>query len=161
MNDYIDVNTTPVQGQDPNPEQPQGAPQAPYQAPPQSPPPYQAPYQAPPQTQPPHRAPNPEPNNGFSVWAVVSLIAGILNFKYPPFGAIGALISGYVARNEIKKSNGMMGGSGMATAGIVLGWVGIAFSLIVGVLFFLFLIGVITSAPLICGSVTGWLGTLP
>lgn len=142
MNDYIDVNASPVQGQDPN----QGAPQAPYQAPPQTPPPYQA--------------PKSEPNNGYSVWAVISLIAGILNFKFPPFGAIGALIAGYVARNEIKKSGNVMGGSGMATAGIVLGWVGIAFSIIVGVLFVLILIGVISSAPLICGPLFGWLGSL-
>lgn len=148
MNDYIDVNASPVQGQDPN----QGAPQTPQQ----TPPPYQAPQQAPP----PYQAPKSEPNNGYSVWAVVSLIASILNFKYPPFGAIGALIAGYVARNEIKKSGNVMGGSGMATAGIVLGWVGIAFSLIVGVLFVLVLIGVITSAPLICGPLFGWLGSL-
>ena len=81
------------------------------------------------------------------------MIAGILNFKFPPFGAIAALITGYVARNEIKKSNGTMGGSGMATAGIVLGWVGIAFSLIVGILLILVLFGVISVTPLICGSI--------
>jgi hypothetical protein len=155
MNNVIDVNATPVQGQDPNQGQTQGAPQTPppYQAPP-------PPYQAPPPP-PPYQAPKTEPNNGYSLWAVISLIAGILNFKFPPFGAIAALITGYVARNEIKKSNGTMGGSGMATAGIVLGWVGIAFSLIVGVLFVLVLIGVISSAPLLCGSISGWLGTLP
>jgi hypothetical protein len=147
MNNVIDVNATPVQGQDPNQGQTQGAPQTPppYQAPP-------PPYQAPPPP-PPYQAPKTEPNNGYSLWAVISLIAGILNFKFPPFGAIAALITGYVARNEIKKSNGTMGGSGMATAGIVLGWVGIAFSLIVGILLILVLFGVISVTPLICGSI--------
>lgn len=147
MNNVIDVNATPVQGQDPNQGQAQGAPQTPppYQAPP-------PPYQAPPPP-PPYQAPKTEPNNGYSLWAVISLIAGILNFKFPPFGAIAALITGYVARNEIKKSNGTMGGSGMATAGIVLGWVGIAFSLIVGILLILVLFGVISVTPLICGSI--------
>lgn len=145
MNDYIDVNASPVQEQNPGQGQPQGAPQAPRQ----TQPPYQMPpYQTPPQTPPPHQTTPPKSTNSYSVWAIISLIAGLLNFKYPPFGAIGALIAGYVARDEIKKSGDVLGGGGMATAGIILGWVGIAFSIIISILVVLFLIGLIGTVPL-------------
>jgi hypothetical protein len=41
-------------------------------------------------------------------------------------GAILAVIFGFVARKQIRESKGRQSGSGMATAGIVLGFVGIA-----------------------------------
>lgn len=137
-NNYIDVNATPSQGNNPNPAQ-QGAP---YQMPPQAPPP-----------------PPPAPEKRVSYWAIISLIAGLLNFKFPPFGAIAALITGYVAKNEIKKSNETIEGNGLATAGIVLGWVGIVFSLIVLTLVILTFIGIISGTPIICGSFINWLNT--
>lgn len=113
----------------------------------------------PPQGHIPYQAPIPpvEPKKKFSYWAIISLIAGILNFKYPPLGAIAALITGYVARNEIRDSNGTMDGNGMATAGIVLGWIGIVFSVIVFVLVVLLIIGVISFTPAICGSFFDWI----
>jgi hypothetical protein len=48
-------------------------------------------------------------------------------------GSILALVFGYMARKQIAESGGKESGSGMATAGIVLGWigVGIAITLIV------------------------------
>jgi hypothetical protein len=39
------------------------------------------------------------------------------------FFSLLGLILGYVARNEINKSNGMKTGAGMATTSIVLGWI--------------------------------------
>lgn len=39
------------------------------------------------------------------------------------FFSLLGLILGYVAQNEIKKSNGLKTGSGMATTAIVLGWI--------------------------------------
>lgn len=39
------------------------------------------------------------------------------------FFSLLGLILGYVAQNEIKKSNGMKTGAGMATTSIVLGWI--------------------------------------
>jgi len=41
-------------------------------------------------------------------------------------GSILALVFGYIAKRQIAASNGTEGGGGMATAGIVLGWIGVA-----------------------------------
>jgi hypothetical protein len=43
-----------------------------------------------------------------SPWSVVSLISGIASYIALPFlGAIIALVTGYVAKDEIRKSNGL------------------------------------------------------
>ena len=68
-------------------------------------------------------------NNGL---AVASLILGILWIC--GLGSILALIFGLVAKNQIKQSGGRQKGDGMATAGIVLGAIGVAF-LILGIIF--------------------------
>jgi len=63
--------------------------------------------------------------------AVVSIIAGILGFTlFPLMGSIIALVTGYMARNEIQESGGSLGGDGLATAGIILGWIGVGMSVI-------------------------------
>lgn len=56
--------------------------------------------------------------------AIASLVLGILWLWW--IGSILALILGYSAREEIRTSQSPMGGGGMATAGIVLGWIGVA-----------------------------------
>ncbi|MFH1446907.1 MAG: DUF4190 domain-containing protein [Chloroflexota bacterium] len=66
-----------------------------------------------------------------SAWAIVSLIAGISSFMiFPLFGAILAIIGGSVAKKEIRNSGGRVSGNGMATWGLVLGWINIAISVI-------------------------------
>lgn len=55
--------------------------------------------------------------------AVASMVLGIL-WIYG-IGAVLALIFGYQARTQIDASGGTQTGRGMATAGIVLGWVGV------------------------------------
>jgi hypothetical protein len=68
------------------------------------------------------------PNSGS---ATVSLIFGILAWVLlPVIGAIIAVIAGHMARREISASNGRLGGSGMATAGLILGYVHIGVSLL-------------------------------
>jgi hypothetical protein len=63
--------------------------------------------------------------------AIVSLIAGILGLTFfPLLGCIVAIITGSMAKKEIRESSGALGGDGMATAGLVLGWIGIGLSLI-------------------------------
>ncbi len=63
--------------------------------------------------------------------AVISLIMGILGLTFLPLvGSIIALITGPMARREIQASGGAQSGEGLATAGIVLGWVGIGLSVI-------------------------------
>ncbi len=66
--------------------------------------------------------------------AIASMVLGILWLYW--IGSALALMFGYRAKREIADSNGLQGGSGMATAGIVLGWIGMGFFalLIVGVL---------------------------
>jgi Domain of unknown function (DUF4190) len=50
--------------------------------------------------------------------------------------AILAIVFGYRARREIDESEGRQTGRGLATAGIVLGWVGIGLFIIGIILFF-------------------------
>jgi hypothetical protein len=59
--------------------------------------------------------------NGFSIASLVLGIVWVFGI-----GAILAVIFGFVARKQIRESGGRQGGSGMALAGIILGFVGIA-----------------------------------
>ncbi len=64
--------------------------------------------------------------------AVASLVLGIAGLLVicPLIGALLALIFGLLAKGEIKRGKGAVGGSGMATAGIVMGTVGLAIPII-------------------------------
>ncbi len=85
-----------------------------------------------------------------SNWAIISLIAGILGWiGFVGIGPIVAIITGYMAKNEITRSDGHVTGAGMATAGLILGYINLGVSLIglcLVLLFFVLGIG----APLIC-----------
>jgi hypothetical protein len=59
--------------------------------------------------------------NGFSIASLVLGIVWVFGV-----GAVLAVIFGFVARKQIRESGGRQGGSGMALAGIILGFVGIA-----------------------------------
>jgi hypothetical protein len=61
--------------------------------------------------------------------AIVSVVLGVLWFA--GIGSLLALVFGYRARRQIKNSGGSQKGSGLATAGIILGWTGIAILVIV------------------------------
>jgi hypothetical protein len=55
--------------------------------------------------------------------AIISLIAGILGWTILPFiASIVAVITGHLAKKEIRESGGTMSGDGMALAGIILGY---------------------------------------
>ena len=72
-----------------------------------------------------------QPMQKDSTLAIISLIAGIAAYVFlPGIGAITAIITGHIAQNEIKQSNGLIKGQGMATAGLILGYVQIALTLI-------------------------------
>jgi hypothetical protein len=61
--------------------------------------------------------------NRTSTLAVISLVAGILGWTLLPFlGSLGAIITGHMARSEIRRSAGTVDGNGLAIAGLVLGW---------------------------------------
>jgi type IV pilus assembly protein PilA len=56
--------------------------------------------------------------------AIGSLVCGIL-FFFPP-SAVLAIIMGHLSLSEIRRSAGRLGGKGMAIAGLVLGYAGLA-----------------------------------
>lgn len=56
--------------------------------------------------------------------AVASMVLGILWLYW--IGSVLALIFGYIAKRQIDRSGSAQVGRGMAIAGIVLGWVGVA-----------------------------------
>src|SRR5438093_2510845 len=59
--------------------------------------------------------------------AIWSLVLAILSFTCGwLFTAIPAVICGHVARSKIRKSGGTLGGKGIATAGLILGYVALA-----------------------------------
>jgi Domain of unknown function (DUF4190) len=67
--------------------------------------------------------------------ATASLVLGIVGLLLCPLVcSVLALVFGYQSRNEID-SDPSLGGRGTATAGIVLGWVGIAFAVLIIVLY--------------------------
>jgi hypothetical protein len=84
-----------------------------------------------------------------STMAIISLIGGIAGWTVLPFlGSIVAIITGHMAKSEIKKSSGMVTGNGMATAGLILGYLSIAFGLcLICVLVILPLLGIGLSIP--------------
>lgn len=77
-----------------------------------------------------------------STLAIISLVAGILGWTLLPFlGTVAAIITGHMARGEIRRSNGTLDGDGMAMIGLVLGWLQVILT-VLGLLFiFLFLGG--------------------
>lgn len=58
--------------------------------------------------------------------AVASLIMGILGwFMLPLIGNVLAIIFGHMAKNEIARSGGRLTGDGLATVGLILGYIGV------------------------------------
>lgn len=88
--------------------------------------------------------------------AVISLISGIASFFIVPLlGAIAAIITGNMAKKEIKESAGRLTGDDMAKWGMILGWVNIGLSLIGLCVGMLILFGVI-SLPLCFIPFSNW-----
>ena len=66
----------------------------------------------------------PYPSTTTSGLAIASMVLGILWIYW--IGSIVALVLGYLALREIRQNSPRFEGKGMAIAGIVLGWVGMA-----------------------------------
>jgi hypothetical protein len=81
--------------------------------------------------------------------AIISLVGGITGWTILPFlGSIAAIVFGHIAKNEIKKGGGMLTGNGMATAGLILGYLSIALGIcLVCVFIILPLLGIGLSIP--------------
>src|SRR3954447_13105135 len=116
---------------------PQEEPQQPqWQQPQQQQPPWGAPQQqqwTPPQPQWQQFTPSP-PTPGSATAALILSICGIL--FCPVIGGPLGLVFGYKARSQIRDANGQLGGSGMVTAALIMGWIGVGFTvlLILGIL---------------------------
>lgn len=81
-----------------------------------------------------------------STLALVSLISGILGIMFIPLiGGIVAIVTGTMARKETRSFPATHSGDGMATAGIVMGWLGV-------------LVWVIICCLVISGFVLFWAG---
>jgi hypothetical protein len=72
--------------------------------------------------------------------AVASMVLGILGMVGMVWiiSPILALVFGYIAKGQIDRSGGFQEGRGMAIAGIVLGWVGIAVGVLMALWMFWF-----------------------
>ncbi|MER3452827.1 MAG: hypothetical protein C4344_03950 [Acidimicrobiia bacterium] len=68
----------------------------------------------------------PPQRTGTNGFAIASLVLGIV-WVYG-IGSILALVFGYIAKRKIRETG--ESGSGLATAGIVLGWVGVGWLLV-------------------------------
>ena len=76
----------------------------------------------PPQYPPPYQ-PLPQQN---STTAIISLVSAILGLTlFPLIGSIIAVVLGHMAKGEIARSGGTLGGAGAATFGLVLGYIGL------------------------------------
>lgn len=69
--------------------------------------------------------------------AIASLVLGILWMYW--IGSMLALVFGYAARREIRRNPGRIEGRGIATAGIIIGWVGLGM-LVVTIVVFVYLL---------------------
>ena len=92
-----------------------------------------------------------EPVLPTSTLALISLIAGILGFTAVPLlGGIVALFTGYAARKETRAVPPKYSGDGLATAGIIMGWIQVGLT-VVGICcvgaYFVFMVGVVNTNP--------------
>jgi hypothetical protein len=72
-------------------------------------------------------APRPA-NSALAIWSLVLGVLSVLCFTV--FTGIPAVICGHMARGRIKRSPGTLGGDGMALAGLITGYLGIAWGLV-------------------------------
>ncbi len=80
-----------------------------------------------------------QPYRQTSSLAVVSLIMGIVGWTVFPFlGSLVAIVTGHMARAEIRRQPQALEGDGLAVAGLVLGWLAVIGSILVVVAFVLF-----------------------
>ena len=93
-----------------------------------------------------------------STLAIISLIAGITGWTiFPVIGAIIAVVTGHLAKKEIRESGGALSGDGMALAGIILGYTMIGITLLIILLIILAVVLFIPTATTDFGSFNGCL----
>lgn len=79
--------------------------------------------------------------------AIISLVSGIIGWTIIPFiGSIVAVITGHLAKKEIRDSGNTMSGDGMALAGLILGYTMIGITLLILVII---LVAVLAFMPVV------------
>lgn len=79
-----------------------------------------------------------------SALAVASLVSGLLGWTLVPLiGSIVAIVTGHMARAEIRREPERLHGDGMALSGLILGYASIAVGLLAIAAFMLFFGGLI------------------
>lgn len=78
-------------------------------------------------------APLPAQRSGLAVASLVLGLVGIV-LCLGPLAGIPAVICGHMAHSQIRKSGGTIGGDGMATAGLVTGYISIVLVFVIGLL---------------------------
>jgi dihydroorotate dehydrogenase len=81
--------------------------------------------------------------------AIVSLVAGIMTWSIcPGLAGIVAIITGHIAKGQIKDSQGRQTGDGLATAGLILGYAQIVLSIVGLCIYLVFVLGIFGIAGL-------------
>ncbi len=76
----------------------------------------------------PPARPLPPKNNAL---AIASLVCGVAQVMLWPLATIPAVVLGHVARHQIRRTG--EAGSGLALAGLILGWIGVGFAVLAAV----------------------------
>ena len=93
-------------------------------------------------SEPSERAGSPK-RSSLAVW---SLAMGLLGWSFFPIvGGVVAIVTGHLAWREISRSEGTVGGQGMATAGLVLGYSSAILGVILAAVAILYLLFVIAA----------------
>jgi len=73
--------------------------------------------------------------------AIISLVAAILGWTLLPlFGSIVAVITGHLAKKEIRESLNTEGGNAMATAALILGYIQLGIFVLIAIFLILMLV---------------------
>jgi len=89
------------------------------------------------------------PERTTSSLAIASLVSGILGWTLlPVLGTLVAIVTGHMARAEIRRSGGALEGDGLAIGGLILGWLSALLWVIGIVVLFMFLGGLAWLATL-------------
>ncbi|MEW6649108.1 MAG: DUF4190 domain-containing protein [Chloroflexota bacterium] len=84
---------------------------------------------------------NLKPTYKTNPMAIASLVLSTGGFSFLPLiGSIAGIVTGAIARREIAAKPDVYDGEGLAKAGIILGWIGVALPfliLLLGLLFFI------------------------
>ena len=71
--------------------------------------------------------------------AIISLVSGILGWTFLPLlGSIVAVITGHIARGEIRRAPDRLEGDGLAIGGLILGYASILMAVFAVIAFILF-----------------------